>query len=579
MSIANIIESMRTNLMNAYESIEEKGATLPTEKNLANLAATIKTLPEGGNSGGNGDAVINGLVKDYYIYAGENINAGDFVQFAEGILGKVEIETTETATSPIFLSGDGEGGYPLYNSSWDLCPINFLPLTETKVFVGMATYSTRSVFVMQFNDDGTITMGPKTIVGQEDSTPEVLEKIADNMVFAYHSYPYGITNANVEDDYINIYRIDDLNIVKYVIKHEDEGDIGYYGTYQDLASYKLDDHHIILIGKMTSNDVAPTLVTLADDYSDLTWSRDIVTMNNVTLTKSSYDSYRHCYMMSNNRLLLITEGYSTADGFLFEVSVDKITYIKKFTNLPGSDGDKHEKIQLDDTHILFVYQNGNEYQVYGQIFTLDSDNSFTGGELIQLTSAEYIEQEDSEAQTFTYGYVSKFAASKNPLDGTILLTYVYNLSVYNNADNVYISNEAQAYHSIIQVNNDYTITILYENKETNLISEMTGYTAQRAMYTYFIGIPSSQNFVMVYDDVYDLEYPEECEEFDSKWQCYHINDDYSVEASYINGGTRLMYETQVKKATTFPIGGVAKTSGVGGDENGHKDQIQIYTLE
>ena len=48
MAIAETIESMRENLSNAYTSLEGKGATIPTDKNLYNLASTIDTVTAGG---------------------------------------------------------------------------------------------------------------------------------------------------------------------------------------------------------------------------------------------------------------------------------------------------------------------------------------------------------------------------------------------------------------------------------------------------------------------------------------------------------------------------------------------------
>ena len=579
MSIANIIESMRTNLANAYSSIEARGAKMPEEKNLENLAATINTLPEGGGSSEGGDAIINGLVESYYVYAGENINAGDFVKFAQGVMGSVEIETTETATEPIFLSGDGEGGFPLQSSTWHKYKINFIPLTETKIFIGMATYSTRSVFVMQFNDDGTITLGTKITVGQSAEAPEVLERISDNMVFAYHLTPYGANNANVEDDYFNIYRIDGTTIVKYVIKNDKtEGLVNYS---ESVASLKLDDHHVLLIGNLTSNEVSPLLVTFADDYSDITWSNSMVTMNNITLAHY-YDTYNRCFQMSNNRVLLLTEGYTAAQGFLFEVTTDKITYLKTFSGILGNDDYSYRKVQLDDTHILYVYP-GDDYQVHGCIYTLNSDNTLTKGEDYQLTTKELIEMTEGTTENghemYSGSWISQFGVAKNPFDNTILIVYAHNYTSYDYDDDIYLANESQMYHSICQVNDDYSLSIVYENQETNLVPSLTGFGAQAQVLVYFIGIPSSQNFVLVYDEIYDLEWPEDCEEYDSKWQCLHINNDYTIEPSYVNGGTRLMYETQVKKATTIPFDGIAKTSGVGGDDTAHKDQIEIYTLD
>lgn len=48
MSVAETIQSMFTNTINAYSKLEEKGATMPEKKNLENLASTIDTVTGGG---------------------------------------------------------------------------------------------------------------------------------------------------------------------------------------------------------------------------------------------------------------------------------------------------------------------------------------------------------------------------------------------------------------------------------------------------------------------------------------------------------------------------------------------------
>ena len=51
-------------------------------------------------------------------------------------------------------------------------------------------------------------------------------------------------------------------------------------------------------------------------------------------------------------------------------------------------------------------------------------------------------------------------------------------------------------------------------------------------------------------------------------------------AGKVNAGQIIetSYETQVRRATSVPCNGVAKTSGIGGDETGHEDLVSIYTL-
>lgn len=46
---AEIIQSIQTNLSNAYASLENKGATIPENKNIENLASSIDSVPAGGN--------------------------------------------------------------------------------------------------------------------------------------------------------------------------------------------------------------------------------------------------------------------------------------------------------------------------------------------------------------------------------------------------------------------------------------------------------------------------------------------------------------------------------------------------
>lgn len=52
MAIADTINSMKTNITNAYNAIQTKGGTIPTNKNLVNLSTAINSISTGGSGGG-----------------------------------------------------------------------------------------------------------------------------------------------------------------------------------------------------------------------------------------------------------------------------------------------------------------------------------------------------------------------------------------------------------------------------------------------------------------------------------------------------------------------------------------------
>ena len=48
MAIADTINAMKTNITNAYNAIQTKGGTIPTNKNLENLSTAINSISAGG---------------------------------------------------------------------------------------------------------------------------------------------------------------------------------------------------------------------------------------------------------------------------------------------------------------------------------------------------------------------------------------------------------------------------------------------------------------------------------------------------------------------------------------------------
>ena len=151
MAIADTINSMKTNITNAYNAIQTKGGTIPTNKNLANLSTAINSIPAGG--GIEDVATVAALkakctaenVGKFYKYTGTS--SGGFeknelycvVENSGGGynvlgLGKVTYNTTKyTVTYNYTACGDDAGG-----------PTRNMPLGGTitvDVYTGVGPYA------------------------------------------------------------------------------------------------------------------------------------------------------------------------------------------------------------------------------------------------------------------------------------------------------------------------------------------------------------------------------------------------------------------------------------------------------
>ena len=80
MSIATELTALSNNLSNAYNAIDNKGGTIPANKNTANLADAINSI-----SGGGSVVVTNGQIKQYKALS-SNIDANTFVNLLNTVV-------------------------------------------------------------------------------------------------------------------------------------------------------------------------------------------------------------------------------------------------------------------------------------------------------------------------------------------------------------------------------------------------------------------------------------------------------------------------------------------------------------
>ena len=134
MSIADQITRIRGNISNAYDACNEKGATLPTTQNSANLAATITSIKAGGT--GTIDITTNGM-HDVSNYASANVNVAPELQEKtattngeiipdDGYYGlskvtvNVEGGSSDFGVIPREVSSSGKLGFPVDNFTFSL---------------------------------------------------------------------------------------------------------------------------------------------------------------------------------------------------------------------------------------------------------------------------------------------------------------------------------------------------------------------------------------------------------------------------------------------------------------------------
>lgn len=155
MAIADTINSMKTNITNAYNAIQTKGGTIPTNKNLANLSTAINSISTGGSSGGIEEVSTVAALKakvttenigKFYKYTGTTSDG-----FESNELYQVVRDTLGVSDSPLML-GLGKvsvnaNKYTIthnYTNCGDDFPVTNMPLGGTvwsSVYTGIGPYA------------------------------------------------------------------------------------------------------------------------------------------------------------------------------------------------------------------------------------------------------------------------------------------------------------------------------------------------------------------------------------------------------------------------------------------------------
>ena len=459
--------------------------------------------------GGSGGLDINGIIEDYYVYAGENVNAGDFVEFINGIAGSASEAGVDTQ-----LCTDTNTAY--------IGRISAVELTDGNVFIAHSYGTSYYLYGVVAKIEGaTITVGTDTVIYQRSYAGSYISAVA------------------LENNRVFIARSQDVNLYLYGSLCSVNGT-----TITVDASKELNG------GSKAGNAVSATPLTNGDIFVAHSYGTSyylygmVVTIDGNTITagtdKLITDSNGKAYAgarisaktFPNGKVFVAhsyTDTYNVA-GCICSVSGTTITMEN---NVILADGTQDLAVTLSlailsDNKVFIAHTYGTKTYLAGLVCTISGSTISAGTDYTNLVGTQY----------------AGSALSAIPFSETqVCIVHSYGTSYKLNATYVTIDGT--------------TVTrIGYPTLESESYSGRT-----------ISAIPLESGNVFIAHSHTDAYY--------LYGRLWGVTSDKKLTSNV----TTATYETQVKKATTLPCNGVAKTSGTGGDSTGHKDIVSIYTIE
>lgn len=106
MSIASAIQLKQQQVEDAYTAVSNKGGTLPSVRNLTNLADAIDSIAEG-------SSLITKEITENGVYRASTYGADGFSMISVDVSGGVLIETTITSNGTYYASAEGADGFSI----------------------------------------------------------------------------------------------------------------------------------------------------------------------------------------------------------------------------------------------------------------------------------------------------------------------------------------------------------------------------------------------------------------------------------------------------------------------------------
>jgi hypothetical protein len=313
--------------------------------NSEKIEGTIETWNGETNSDVNVENVVsvNGLIEEYKVLAGENVNAGDFVDFVNNKFTELDSKLVGSQSAPMMFQLNENRVIIIYN-------VNAGLVNNTGLYGVIVDFDEKNI---------TVTF---QLIDKSESyyTYASGTKLSPNRVF--------ITYAKVSDKYAVglLIDIDGTTITTTKQTINETKDI-YYGQTDCLL---IEENKVFVVHSKTMNSeyLCGTIVNI--DGTTMTATTTI-------LNSSSY-SYRQggsCVLLEPNKVF-IAHGYNYYDSYLYGtvVTIDGDTLTATTTKLDETRYSCYRQpksIMLSPTKVFIAHSYSTDYILYGTMVTIN----------------------------------------------------------------------------------------------------------------------------------------------------------------------------------------------------------------
>lgn len=373
----------------------------------------------GQNKGGTS---INGIIKDYYAYAGENISAGDLVEYINGVAGKVDYgESVDTQLSDVEKSGR---------------TISAVALGENRVFVAYSYSADLYLYGVVVTIDGaTITYGSDKKLSTTNYTGFAISaiRLKENKVFIAHSHTNGYQLYGML-----------CTITDSTIKVETDIELAsnnYQGYY--ISALALDENRVFIAHDYHSNDYLYGIVVTIDGTT-------ITKGTDTSIHSSPYTSTRRsmCLLPNGNVFIAHSSG-SSYQLYGTLVSISNTTITKKTVTELSTESNSGNNISvclLPNGNVFIAHGYGSSYYLYGVVCSVSGTTITKGSDTLLANSANAGKVISCELLPNGKVFIARSGG-----------TYSYLLSTVVNIDNTTITIDSDtALTDTSNTNNRYT---------------------------------------------------------------------------------------------------------------------------